>query len=127
LGDSFTVEVRKCATPAASDGDSDSEGHRAEAAAADAGASDSDSYVYKDKRHRARRGSSCSSGSASSPSSAAQPGADVKHDLETLASQASDSPTKAQKGGRGGGRKMHAAMCCIFVQHVISEYRKANE
>jgi len=76
------------------------------------------SDVYKDMRYRARRDSSCSSGSASSPSSAAQPGADVKHDLEMLAPQASDSPTKAQRGGKDGGRKTHAASCCICAQRA---------
>ena len=42
----------------------------------------------------------------------------MKHDLETLASQASDSPTKARKGGKGGGRKAHAATCRICVQQA---------
>jgi len=37
----------------------------------------------------------------------------VKHDLETLSAQASDSPTKARNGGKSGGRKTHAAACCI--------------
>ena len=73
------------------------------------------SDVYKDRRYRARRDSS---GSASSSYSAAQPGGDVKHDLETLASQASDSPTKALKGGQGGGRKTHAATCCVCKQRA---------
>jgi len=82
--------------------------------------------VYKYKRYRARRGSSCSSGSASSSSSAAQPGADVKHDLETIASQASDSPTKAQKGGGGGGRKTHAATCCICKKPVYYYYKSCS-
>ena len=74
LGDGFTAEVKKSATPVAGDDD------------------------------RVRRDSCCSSGLASSSPSAAQPGADVKHGLETLASQASDSPTKGAEGREGRGQ-----------------------